>query len=290
MTLADRLDATAVQWLHESVETMAKRPDWLYHYTSGDGLYGILSSGVMRGTNFAFMNDRSEFQYGVEMIRESLVSAAQGMPNSGVRRALAIAHKMLEGFPCDVYLTCFCEDADLLSQWRGYGTRDSRYCIEFDSAQLPIATGVSPLSNVLYEPQLHSTLLKRMLELYLSAIGNLDLASEAMISLAASRVAIAAVPVVTRFKDLAFREEKEWRCARISWGSDPGNLEFSASGGMMRPYQTLVASTGRLPIRRIIAGASRSNLQAVRSARLMLQRFGYPEEVEVVVSKVPLQT
>lgn len=289
MNLQERLEAANAQWLVECGETLTKRPERLYHYTSGPGLFGILGSGTMWGTNFAFMNDRSEFEYGVNLTRGCLLAAGALLPDSGARRSLAVAHKALEMAPCDVYLTCFCEDGDLLSQWRGYGSPGSRYCIEFDASRLPIVAGVSPLNNVVYDQETHRRLLLRLLALMVEAVGDLPISAEDDIKRAASLIAAAAVPVLTRFKDQAFYEEREWRCVRIAWHTEPPEVEFCDVGGMMRPYQVLVKSSGRLPIFRVIAGASRSESQAIRSARLMLRRFGYAADVEVVASRVPLQ-
>jgi len=289
MSLQERLVAAHAKWLEECGRTFAKLPDKLYHYTSGPGLFGILGSGAMWGTNFAFMNDRSEFQYGVTLTRGCLLAAGALLPDSGVRRSLAVAQKVLEMPPCDVYLTCFCEDGDLLSQWRGYGSPGSRYCIEFDASRLPRVAGVAPLANVVYDEGMHRTLLLRLIELMVEAVGDLPISAEGDIRAAASLIASAAVPVLTRFKDHAFHEEKEWRCVRITWHTEPAEVEFCDVGGMMRPYQVLVKSSGQLPILRVIAGASRSEVQAIRSARLMLRHFGYPPDVEVVGSSVPLQ-
>lgn len=271
------------------METLNKAPDRLYHYTSGDGLHGILKTASLRGTNFAFMNDRSEFTYGVELIRDCLAVKAKGLPDSGIRRALVLAHKVLEAPPCDVYLTCFCEEPDLLSQWRGYGTPDSRYCVELEVGELPRAAAVSPVSSVIYDSDLHRAMLSTMIDIYLMAMNDIAIEDEPAIRMAASSVAIAALPVVTRFKDQVFHEEKEWRCVSVTWGSDCADVEFASSGGgTMRPFKTLVHAVERLPIRRIIAGASRSERLAVRSAELMLRRFGY-SDVPVEASKVPLQ-
>src|SRR3954447_3391849 len=55
-------------------------PRSVYHYTSAAGLFGILDSGVLRGSNFAYLNDSSEIRYGEavvqEILAERLVSAS----------------------------------------------------------------------------------------------------------------------------------------------------------------------------------------------------------------------
>jgi hypothetical protein len=46
----------------------ASPPAELYHYTSGAGLHGILESNALWGGNYAFMNDRSEFAYALDLL------------------------------------------------------------------------------------------------------------------------------------------------------------------------------------------------------------------------------
>ena len=48
-------------------------PEMLYHYTSAYGLYGILSSGILRAGNFSYLNDSSEIQYGRNLAQDMLL-------------------------------------------------------------------------------------------------------------------------------------------------------------------------------------------------------------------------
>src|SRR5205823_7132069 len=49
-----------------------KLPDTLYHYTSADGLVGMLDTGRIWATHAAFMNDPTELQYAAAVIGEAL--------------------------------------------------------------------------------------------------------------------------------------------------------------------------------------------------------------------------
>jgi len=42
-------------------------PECLYHYTTAPGLAGILNSRSIRATNFSFLNDPSEIEYGRDL-------------------------------------------------------------------------------------------------------------------------------------------------------------------------------------------------------------------------------
>jgi hypothetical protein len=45
-------------------------PEFLYHYTSQDGLLGIVKSGTLWSTNIFYMNDSTEFRQPLGMLRE----------------------------------------------------------------------------------------------------------------------------------------------------------------------------------------------------------------------------
>lgn len=278
------------RWLDEVTSGASAVPKHLYHYTSGEGLHGILRSSALWGSNFAFMNDRSEFQYAIRVARARLTEASRLKPDPGWLRSFDVAQKLLDAPKNDAYLTCFCEDADLLSQWRGYGSQDSRYCIEFLADQLIPQAGVWPPQAVLYDRNAQNRLLDRLIELHMELVGSLDRGSDHDLARVGANIAIVALPTLARFKDLAFNEEREWRCVSIhTLPYSDDEIEFTISSGMMRPYRVLMKSADKLPITRVIAGASRSDTQAVKSARLMLNKFGY-RNVKVVTSRVPLNS
>lgn len=113
------------EWQEELRNGGNGQPDFLYHYTSGQGLHGILSTGSMWGTNHSFMNDRSEFEYGLNLLRTAIADRVKTTGAPEVRLVLDEAVRFLNAGHDDLYLTCFCEAADLLSQWRGYGAQDT---------------------------------------------------------------------------------------------------------------------------------------------------------------------
>lgn len=132
--------------------------DALFHYTTANGIIGIVSEGQIRSTAYYCANDESELSSGKwvlspvfssktrELIEEgnSLVetfnrrgvdirSHAERFEQTIIARALSLL--------C-VYITCFCKPADkedfqhgLLSQWRAYGI-DGGYALQFSRKKL----------------------------------------------------------------------------------------------------------------------------------------------------------
>jgi hypothetical protein len=239
------------------------------------------------------MNDRSEFTYGSGLLR-TLAEERLNASSSDFDRA--ILKLVIDGEPSieyDAYLTCFCETGDLLSQWRGYGTQDSRYCIEFEPSKFDTALGTpSPVIRVVYEPKVQRELLTRILEEHLrgaEALADLNTDNVALYRLIVRCLYVCAFSLIAFFKDPAFHEEAEWRSMLFVKRSEYADeLEFTSSGGMMKPSLPIIKGEGgMLPVVRVIAGASRGPQQSTKAAKLMLTKFGY-SGVPVDTSRVPL--
>ena len=154
-------------------------PDILYHYTNAQGLYGMLSTGRVWGTNVGFLNDPSEMHYAAQLIRNVMTEEVKQLKaeqppaeekKSGWRGMVDVyADSMSTSLPAwtesllktfedqgDAYMTCFCARDNLLSQWRGYGATGSGYALGFDARQIgtpaPAAGGVL-LRRVIYKPK-----------------------------------------------------------------------------------------------------------------------------------------
>jgi hypothetical protein len=128
-------------------------PDTLYHYTDIYGLKGIYEDGQLWATNSLFLNDTSEFQLGISILRGKVLEglsdlwrekaaitiqiAGEGASEpqtdtltpaieelEQIRDAIEMMHSYLQ-----CYIACLTEEGDQLGQWRGYAR--GGYCIGF---------------------------------------------------------------------------------------------------------------------------------------------------------------
>jgi len=146
---ASGLQAGAIKLENEWSRLHAKRPRLLYHYTDAQGLLGMLKTHRLWATNRRFMNDPTEAEYAATVIRnivkgrdaESHLAAIvankkrRQMVSDRVTKAI---NQILAWYVDDDehYLICFCENGDLLSQWRGYGSVGGGYAVGFLAAHL----------------------------------------------------------------------------------------------------------------------------------------------------------
>lgn len=75
----------------------------LYHYTDLCTCFSIIESDMFWARHARFSNDTSEFQLGQDTVNNQLTQ-----PDLVTKSHL------------DYFITCFCENDDILSQWRGY--------------------------------------------------------------------------------------------------------------------------------------------------------------------------
>jgi hypothetical protein len=101
-------------------------PEFLYHYTSQDGLLGIVQSRAIWATNISYMNDATEFGLARDRLLEEI--RTRYIRKASVDVVSWITTKITDSPIC---VSCFCEDGDLLSQWRGYAGDGYGYSLAF---------------------------------------------------------------------------------------------------------------------------------------------------------------
>ncbi len=91
----------------------------LYHYTTIEGLKGIIHSKSIWASDYRFANDATEFSYGLSFFEQAIERLrSQHALHGDVVDAIGRLRKAIPQF--SLLIASFCENGDLLSQWRGY--------------------------------------------------------------------------------------------------------------------------------------------------------------------------
>ncbi len=270
-------------------------PAALYHYTSGQGLLGILESGVLHCTNLLYMNDSSEMEYGRSIFRR----IARDLTPSSPMVQLFLRHLLsdVEQPDFQYYVTCFCERPDLLSQWRAYGGQAAGYSIGFDSDDLQtVLPAYSELVPVIYDPARQQESVCALLEACVRFAGECAEAFPAHDRLPDSMARWAAVSaneigrLIARLKSEAFAEEHEWRgvIMRFSFDTSPCSFRLAANGVVVPYYSWSFKREGVKAVRQIQHGPTVNSVLAVRSLGMLLNNLGY-RDVSLKASAIPLR-
>lgn len=98
----------------------------LYHYAKGETLWSILESDSFFARNIRFSNDSNEYMTGKDTIEE-FIKNVEDLNENEKEEIL----KQIRENPMMYFMVCFCEDGDLLSQWRGYAKNGVSIGLDF---------------------------------------------------------------------------------------------------------------------------------------------------------------
>jgi hypothetical protein len=264
-------------------------PSRLTHYTTLDGLKGIIDSGEIWLSNVSFLNDRRELLYGVDEAAKIAKKFSSKETYAEWHKPLSRALTRLRGGKMpNTYAACFCEKSDILSQWRGYGGATQGIAITFRRKRLAeeLKDSRATLYPVIYgqlntADQITSELSDKLDDLEQTARkkGYSDDQKE-----------IEAYSLICRllpqFKHVGFSDEREWRIV-IQHNTLRSGVDFRAGLNVLIPYLKLkLNGNGLLPVEYVRVGPGRDQELTKRSIELFLNSRGLTD-VEVRKSSVP---
>lgn len=199
----------------------------LHHYTSGCGLRGIFEDSEIWATSIHQLNDSREFAHAIDLGKCSVRAVASAHSEPKARElAGAVASHLDSISQLAIYVTCFSEVEDSLSQWRGYCPPGFGYSIGFDGARLRKVAQPQGfrLEKCIYDYQEQ----KRAAEAWSHRTLNRLLPSAANVNDIADYVRSNCPPFLEDFvafapfqKDASFKAEIEWRLVALVPSNDP---------------------------------------------------------------------
>ena len=206
----------------------------------------------------------------------------------------------------DFFIASFCNDGDLLNQWRGYAGRGGGYAIQFSQANQSNLSNVTRANNPfkLYKVLYRSDEQSADLTNYINETLNLIPSKEYRSNFARSKehdisemievknrtfksMSERIGNVVLGWKDRAFSSEGESRLVG-SFAREilPDGIEFRQSSKLLVPYIPVSLENLGLQITKIRFGPDLDPGLAEHSTKLLLKKYGH-DNVEVVKSSVP---
>jgi hypothetical protein len=246
----------------------------VYHYTTLDGLLGILQTKTLWATHCKFLNDYSEIvlfkdklvSLSLPYVREAYeklikqspyveqeISQAGGLSHVIQHDTEVFVNAQYEATGDDIYIFSFCgqhkdprvNSNGLLSQWRGYGTGGG-LALVFNTQKLEemleievkkFEYNVMNLSDVIYSD--NENKLKEELSEDLSIIGNaVKAVFDKQKLIEKGKLAEAYRPFVnciSRYKHYGFSEENEVRLVALPTVIDQEYLKLAGKDEVVKP-------------------------------------------------------
>lgn len=301
---------------------MAAIPETLHHYTTAAGLMGIFEPRDFRGwevpttcsltlwaTDARYLNDAQELTFAAKDLADAMRDLVDRSDADHAKLIDELAERIGEGNFLDpednatthsAYVTSFCKEPDLLSQWRGYGANG--YSIEFPT---------EVLRNFLV-PVMEQALAN----FGTPFLGGAELApvqykvDESFIQRQARKIVDPenrpsalrlALECLAQFKHPSFEEEQEWRLF-VSLGETFTRCLFRVSvQGMLIPYLPLrftpysLKDPDKGPLykglisKSVWVGPSPDRQLRAVSVKRMLRQLSF-NDVEVEISETPFRS
>lgn len=184
-----------------------KPPGYIYHYASNEGFLGITQTKTLWASKLHYLNDSTEFAYAIGLIRENLDNRLKHEHGPWNEFYGLVLERMRSIENVHIFVACFSEVGDLLSQWRGYCPNSIGYSIAFDPAQLQdcMLRQQFRLLRCVYDETQQHAIVKELID---SAGGLIDKTSA---SSAAEQLIFRIPEVAPALKHPQFSEEREWR-------------------------------------------------------------------------------
>jgi len=303
-TLLEGIDRANRLWSDEYERRKVDVPN-LYHYTTVDGLRGILSSGSIYASHVLYLNDSSEVKHALDFASNCLAQIEKsaievhGVP---AKRLCDYGHFFFKGAKIlwdeDVYVTSFCEEGDLLSQWRGYAMggfailfapllSDRKFLVWGDGATK------STIAKVMYGDAEKKEALTRILAAGVKATAK---AGDRELETTLATVTSGQLQTwIHTAKDKSFEHEQEWRIislveARNQPLKASDGFETRIVSGQLVPAIRLRPNEQKLlPILGVKCGPNESQELTEKAVTLLLASYGYPID-QVSSSRVPFRS
>jgi hypothetical protein len=258
-----------------------------FHYTDYNAFANIVMKSDLWLTDARFSNDAEELEHGWSFITELVEAQCEHGATPEVRSLahdvaaeLAADAERAEEQPDAVYVCCFCEKPDLLSQWRGYAANGGGVAIEINpqafsylaGADCPI--GVMRFWKVFYKEAEKNQHVQWVLNFWSMQADAPDVRAQS----AAATLRF----FVPTFKNPHFEEEAEWRLIFTPGPTCQVPPKFRTARGLLVPYFELkelvksFANPEQLGIKNVWIGPGPYKDVNARSARLLLDKYGFP--------------
>ena len=256
MTLLERLKTTPV-------------PPVLYHYTTQGGLLGILRDNCMWATAAHYLNDSSEYAYGLELIADALRAESTKANSHEEAANLSAIAEALSPF-LSICVVSLSSEGDLLSQWRAYAGNLGGFALGLRSEYLREAAHPQGFYLVpcLYtradQQEAASQLIEEFRERMVAST-EWGLREQGGCVAAVMRLAM-------MLKDSSFAEEREWRL--ISMPKMVTALEFRQGTSMLVPFFKFALDTRRdAYLDSVRVGPTPHRELSVNAVRMLLRKL-----------------
>lgn len=278
---------------------LLQEPTWVAkdfcHYTSLQGLIGIVENNELWLSDHRFVNDKLEYEYGkqlaVSVISEMANSEEDSEFSEFIQRLLeSIQKPSSQG----IYIGSMSFSPDKLDQWKGYGNSGESICIKFSGDfDLWNAGNSHPThirqQRVIYDEGKQRSLIEAIVKIFREHFGEFRRCSFPFLN--DLTWLIESQFILFKHPEFASEDELRLTIANLNHVLDSKKPKHRVAKGMVIPYistkyisKDANPALGRLPIKEIIVSPT-SRPDLLESVRVFVANMGYTD-VQVAESRI----
>jgi len=269
----------------------------VFHYTSQKGLLGILSNKAIWATNILYLNDSSELEFAVDLVKRQISDLKQSGKPEDTDHFINLEQeleKITDPMPFGIYVCSFSAHGDQLSQWRGYCPKGNGFSIGINLSQYRSALAKQGFRIVkcVYGTEEQRQIIRDFLQGFAQKLQRKHLGKDSQ-QRSKSTAFIAALnflQIAPAIKDRKFFEENEWRLVSQPIHIDDDRLKFREGNSTIVPYVEVKLASGKraVGIETLVVGPTSQQRLATLAAFQLLIAKGI--RCELVASEVPYRS
>ncbi|UPJ39776.1 DUF2971 domain-containing protein [Bradyrhizobium sp. 40] len=271
----------------KGLEERRALPTLIYHYCDANALLGILQNRQVWATDTNYLNDADElaslFKNVVGHLAAKRTKGSEFLIEQ-FQKISATAATFRRGLiGLGVYVACFSEDGDVLSQWRAYAADGMGFAIGFDPSRFRVLKEDREASpkRMIYGGSVEERIVTKYFSDFASALapfanrlqtfGWPEMSFDSWLQL---RISEFLHEVAFECKHPAFHEEQEWRIIALQ-----GEVRYRASANRLVPYRVLDMTSAQneklMPIEEIVIGPCAPAMESERVLTYLADSLGY---------------
>lgn len=278
----------------------------IFHYTSAQGLIGILNNKTLWATHYNYLNDQTEFNHAKKIILNTIEESENPLV---IRYKEILIECLTQIYNIYAVYTCsFSEEKNLLSQWRAYCPFEGGFSIGFNLDELKKQS--SNFFQCIYKYNEKTIEINKLIIQFCENIENLTQGKQLRFSekwqkrfeqmkiipysnsseyntldLEKNHIFIRyeLALLAARLKDESFYEEKEFRYIIISAINSIDDVKYRYSKNLIIPYLNL--NFNNESICELLIGPSINQNQNKHSINLLRESLNLNFDIEC--SKIP---
>jgi len=279
-----------------------RRP--LFHYTSIQGLIGILTDRKIWATNISHLNDKQELFQARDIFREAVQELEKTIdpgPAYAIRPRdykenpkitfLNTLNSLLDlAQELPIFVCSFSEEGDQLSQWRGYSQNGYGFSVGFAYTKLEKHAERQKfiLKKCIYKKKQQQKVINGFIESEilptLTNLGEIRLSPNDVMKIFEKILQL--LPII---KNEHFKEEKEWRLISSPFQTLKDRIRFRPGKTVIIPYCEFELAENKkdFAVKSITIGPTPNENESLLSLKTLLNREGTSKKIKVRQSKIP---